>query len=193
MGRIEPRTFTSKSGRSIVLRTIEASDLHALLAHLRDFEQTASEFGVRSLDERDSSPEKHATWIQDHLDRPDWVAVGAFDAAAGGILAGAIHFAAHKYRRMAHHGTIGIATTSTYRDDGIGVALVQSIIDWARAHPTIECVTLGVFGHNARAIHVYRKLGFQEHGRMPGFLKYGPGQYADDVQMHLWVKPRSGA
>ena len=188
MSRVEPLTITSKSGRPILLRTMEPDDAAAFMEHLNDFVATAQEFGVTLPHERTATVEKQRVWLQERIDKPTCVAIGAFDEAAGNVLAGAIHFDGHPLQRMAHHGTIGISVTSTYRDDGIGIALVHRVIDWARAHPTIECVTLGVFAHNARAVHVYQKLGFKEHGRMPRFIKYGPGAYADDIQMSLWVK-----
>jgi len=45
-----------------------------------------------------------------------------------------------------------------------------------------------VFSTNERAIHVYRKMGYVETGRIPGCIKYRGG-YVDSVIMtkHLVV------
>jgi len=40
---------------------------------------------------------------------------------------------------------------------------------------------------NARAIHVYKKLGFKEEGRFQKQLKVEDGTYVDDVMMSLFL------
>jgi ribosomal protein S18 acetylase RimI-like enzyme len=41
----------------------------------------------------------------------------------------------------------------------------------------------------ARAIALYRSLGFAEEGRKTRRLKIGPNEYIDDLYMALWVGP----
>jgi diamine N-acetyltransferase len=46
---------------------------------------------------------------------------------------------------------------------------------------------LTVFANNARALHVYRKIGFVETGRIPKkFFK--EGQYLDEVIMTMMLE-----
>jgi RimJ/RimL family protein N-acetyltransferase len=47
---------------------------------------------------------------------------------------------------------------------------------------------LAVFATNARAIGLYRKLGFVEEGRRPREVKFGADQYVDDILMYRFVK-----
>ncbi len=191
MGRVEPVSFESRSGRRLVLRTCEPEDAATLVEVTRDSDRTAMEFGVTLPAERDLSIERRAELIREHLAEPDWLALGAFEPGSQGAAAGAIHFATLKYQRLRHAGTIGISVCSSCRDEGIGRALIAVVIGWARAHPTIERVGLNVFATNARAIHLYRSLGFIDQYVQRGFVKMGPGEYVDDIRMELWVKDRS--
>lgn len=188
MARVHPKPMTSKTGRAYVVRTIELDDAQSLLDHATDFNATALEFGVTLPEERQHSIEKQHAWITEHLDEPDWLALGAFDPGMPGVALGAIHLTTEKRKRLRHAGTIGISVHSICRDEGIGRALVQGIIDWARSHPTLECVALNVFASNPRAIHLYRSLGFVDQYRQSGFIKMGPGEYVDDIRMAIWVK-----
>ncbi|MFY0534332.1 GNAT family N-acetyltransferase [Nannocystis pusilla] len=53
----------------------------------------------------------------------------------------------------------------------------------------MEKVELHVRSVNARAIELYRSLGFVEEGRKTRRLKIGPNAYFDDIYMALWVGP----
>jgi RimJ/RimL family protein N-acetyltransferase len=64
---------------------------------------------------------------------------------------------------------------------------MQTLIEWAEAHPGIEKLTLGVFATNTRAIALYRKLGFAEEGRQPREVKFGPDDYVDLLLMYRFV------
>ena len=60
---------------------------------------------------------------------------------------------------------------------GIGSALLQKIIDYAKEH-TIELINLEVRSDNIRAIHVYEKYGFRKIGTSPAYFKID-GEYYD--------------
>lgn len=70
---------------------------------------------------------------------------------------------------------------------GVGRALLEQLIAWAKAAPAVEKIELHVRSSNERAQALYRKLGFTEMGRWKRRIKVGPGQYLDDVAMELFV------
>jgi RimJ/RimL family protein N-acetyltransferase len=59
---------------------------------------------------------------------------------------------------------IGISVDVEWRDKGVGTALMRHAVEWARQHPTLQRLELEVFEENARALHVYQKLGFAIEG-----------------------------
>ncbi len=67
-----------------------------------------------------------------------------------------------------------IATTEPARGRGIGRALLEAGIDWARGQGA-HTIHLEVDSGNDRAIGLYRSLGFEEWGRRPD---YYPGSDA---------------
>jgi ribosomal protein S18 acetylase RimI-like enzyme len=71
---------------------------------------------------------------------------------------------------------------------GVGRALLEHLIAWAKSAPVVEKIELHVRSSNTGAQALYRKLGFTEMGRWKRRLKIAPDQYLDDVAMELFVK-----
>ncbi len=70
---------------------------------------------------------------------------------------------------------------------GIGRALMNELLSWARSNPRVDKVELQVRSSNEAAIALYRSLGFVEEGRKTKRIKIGPNEYLDDVYLALWV------
>lgn len=64
----------------------------------------------------------------------------------------------------AHMTSLGIYVAKDWRDQGIGGALMARCVEWANASRVVERVELEVYAHNARAIHLYEKFGFEREG-----------------------------
>ena len=82
-----------------------------------------------------------------------------------------------------------IAVHEGHQGRGVGRALMNELLRWARSSPHVEKVELQVRSSNDRAIALYRSLGFVEEGRKTRRLKMGPSEYIDDLYMALWVGP----
>jgi RimJ/RimL family protein N-acetyltransferase len=85
--------------------------------------------------------------------------------------------------RHHHVGNMGISLRAPYRNEGIGVALMQSLIDEARALG-LRLLTLTCFETNAPALHVYEKLGFRKAGVIPNAIRFKE-QYVGEVHLYL--------
>jgi RimJ/RimL family protein N-acetyltransferase len=82
-----------------------------------------------------------------------------------------------------HVGSFGIVIAQGFRGKGAGAMLMDTLISEAVAQlPGLKMITLQVFGNNATAMHLYRKLGFAEYGRLPGGILHRD-QYVDEVHM----------
>ncbi len=88
-----------------------------------------------------------------------------------------------------HVVRLTIAIHEGHRRRGVGRALMEALLGWARSSPRVEKVELQVRSSNEPAIALYRSLGFVEEGRKTRRLKLGPDAYLDDVYMALWVGP----
>jgi ribosomal protein S18 acetylase RimI-like enzyme len=87
-----------------------------------------------------------------------------------------------------HMTALGMYVVKAWRDQGIGNALLAHCIAWAQASPVVERVELEVYAHNARAIHLYEKYGFEREG-VKRHLYYQNGQPIDMLIMaRLWEK-----
>ncbi len=87
--------------------------------------------------------------------------------------------------KNSHIAELGIAIKKGARGQGLGRAMLEDGIGWART-TGIHKLFLGVFETNDRAIALYRSLGFQEEARLKGQVVLR-GKPADLVLMALWL------
>ena len=184
MGCITTRTITLTTGEAVTLRSAQPDDAAPLLAYVRSV-AVETPFFIMQADEFNYTEEQERQWIQDYRDGP-----GKLTALAevSGTVVGFLSFENGPHRRIAHRGTFGFSVAEHWQGKGIGMALLQALIDWAEANPLIEKIGLAVFANNERATRLYRKMGFVEEGRRPREMKLGPGQYVDDILMYRFVK-----
>jgi L-phenylalanine/L-methionine N-acetyltransferase len=87
-----------------------------------------------------------------------------------------------------HVASLGMAVAPEWRGRGVGAALMQEVIRWAK-EVGVEKLALSVYPHNEAAMALYRKFGFKEEGRLTGHSKKSIG-YLDEIVMGLWVNSR---
>ncbi|HZU21076.1 MAG TPA: GNAT family N-acetyltransferase [Gaiellaceae bacterium] len=109
-----------------------------------------------------------------------WSLEGDFVAEVDGEIVGNIHVDASKHG----YGEVGMAVASEWRGRGVGTALMEAAIAWARERG-LHKLTLGVFAHNERAIALYRKFGFVEEGRRVKHYRRQNGELWDSIEMGL--------
>ena len=109
-----------------------------------------------------------------------WTLDGGFVAEADGELVGQIFVFA------SHHGfgEIGMMVARDWRGRGVGTALLETAIAWAREQG-LHKLSLDVFPHNEAAIALYRKLGFVEEGRRVKQYRRKSGELWDGIEMGL--------
>lgn len=186
MARIVPHTVKVKDGAEVLLRCAEVDDAAAVLA-FADHSDRTSLHNVSQPGERKMTIEQEREWLQKGLDDEVSINILAVEPGSGEII-GFINFKGNDRRRVAHWGVFGITVHAEHRSRGIGAALIQALLDWARASEKIEKVVLQVFepNHHARALYV--KMGFKEESRRARLIKLEDGTYVDDIEMGLWVK-----
>jgi RimJ/RimL family protein N-acetyltransferase len=109
-----------------------------------------------------------------------WRLDGDFVAVADHRVVGSIHVEASRHG----YGEIGMAIARDWRGRGVGSALMNAAIAWARERG-LHKFSLSVFAHNAAAIALYRKFGFVEEGRRVKHYRRSNGELWDAIEMGL--------
>jgi putative acetyltransferase len=103
-------------------------------------------------------------------------------AEDGGEIVGDLTLRAISPRRALQHvASLGMSVRASHRRRGIGRALLEAGIEWARGIG-ITRLELYVFADNAPAIALYEALGFQHEGRRKNFVRFAD-RYVDDLVM----------
>ena len=110
-------------------------------------------------------------------------------AEVAGALVGHAFLESLALGATAHVVRLSIAVHEGHQRKGVGTALMNALLRWARENPRVEKVELHVRSGNAAAIALYRSLGFVEEGRKTRRLKLSASHYLDDIYMALWVGP----
>lgn len=74
------------------------------------------------------------------------------------------NFSAGKRPRNYHVGSLGISVLKKYWNKGVGTAVLETMIDWAKSKG-IRKINLSVRTDNEPAIHLYEKVGFVNEGK----------------------------
>lgn len=92
----------------------------------------------------------------------------------------------HTLQSLSHVADLNIAVHLGWQGKGIGEKLLEELIKTAKS-ASLEKIQLNVRASNSAAIALYKKMGFQEEGRLKKRVKIGD-QYMDDIIMGLEVR-----
>jgi len=95
---------------------------------------------------------------------------------------GMAHLVRGKFEKNEHVGFLGISIVNEFRGTGIGTAMMNYIIEWARRQKGLEKISLTVFSTNEAAINLYRTFGFQIEGMSKRQHKI-EGKHIDEITM----------
>lgn len=84
---------------------------------------------------------------------------------------------------------LGMCIAAEHRGTGIGTALVEACIDWARSAGSHK-ITLQVWPHNEAALALYRKFGFEQEGYLKSQWRRRNGEIWDSIVMGLLLDDR---
>jgi RimJ/RimL family protein N-acetyltransferase len=109
-----------------------------------------------------------------------WTLDGLLIAVAGEEIIGSLHVDASRFG----FGEIGMMVAPDWRGRGVGSALLEAAMHWARERG-LHKLSLSVFPHNAAALALYRKFGFVEEGRRVKHYRRANGEIWDSIEMGL--------
>ena len=106
---------------------------------------------------------------------------------ADGIV-GRLSIARDAHPASHHVADLGLMVAQGKRRQGIGTALIAAASDWA-LESGISKLELHVFPHNAPAISLYEKLGFEKEGYRKNHYRRGNDTYVDAILMARELPP----
>ena len=164
---------------NLVYRKAEESDAEKLI----DFLKCAggeTDFLSYSRETFDISVESEARFIRKFKNDKKSLMLVAEDN--GKIVANA-SIEKNRVRRCAHRAELSVVVLKDYWGFGIGKELITRLIDYAK-EAELQILELDVRSDNERAISLYRKFGFKEHGYYKRFFKIDKN-YHDAILMSL--------
>ncbi len=162
MASIEPQRFTLKDGRVLMIREAEPADAEAALAMV-DRVAGESTFLTMEPGELGMTVEQEAAFFGRCRDSPNQLYLFAL---VDGELVGTAGLGASPRRRLRHRCVLGMSVRKDHWRLGIGRALLDALLVWARANPMLTYMSLEVREDNLGAIDLYRAQGFVEEGRL---------------------------
>ena len=99
-----------------------------------------------------------------------------------GELVGRLSLARDPHPGSIHVADLGLMVAKAHRRRGIGNALLEQAVEWARAN-RIEKLELHVFPHNEAAIRLYERFGFEREGYRRRHYRRADGDYVDAILM----------
>lgn len=168
------------SGERVMLRGLEMEDAKEILRHWNDLEvqQFTGRYSPTSLQEEKD-------WI-----RAGWEArekrvqhVFGIVEKASSRLVGTTSF--NNISALHRRAGFGIVIwNKSFWNKGLGSETLDLMLRFGFDTLNLHSISLSVFEYNARARHVYAKLGFQEVGRLRDHVFY-KGTYHDLIYMDI--------
>ncbi|MDZ5253668.1 GNAT family protein [Clostridium sp. LIBA-8841] len=87
-------------------------------------------------------------------------------------------------KRICHNSEIAISVRKDYWNIGVGSAVMEELIRFAKDKKSIKTISLGVRESNNNAIKLYEKYGFKKIGVHENYFNID-GVYYDEILMDL--------
>ncbi|MEF8683806.1 UNVERIFIED_CONTAM: GNAT family N-acetyltransferase [Bacillus cereus] len=176
-------TYKSKDGKTVTIREAKERDAERMLNSASRALIDAPYMLSTVEDVKLMSVDAIQKTLKAYYENPNYV---QFIAEVDGKLVGAIDFKNGNKEKLSHQGVFAMTILLEYRNYGIGRALLETLINWAKNNSKIEKVCLEVMEDNLGAIKLYKNLGFFEEGRKAKGVKLDDS-YQDLILMALFV------
>jgi ribosomal protein S18 acetylase RimI-like enzyme len=173
-------SYRLKDGRKVEIRKAKGTDAVSILAYLKIVGKESGNltFGEEGLP---LTPEQEVEIIEKTTTLPTSTMIIGF---IGTEVAGLANVGGTLRERLKHGADLGISVQKQFWHLGVGKALMQEIIDFAKSTKILTALHLHVRVDNIHAIELYRKFGFKEFGVFPKQIRID-GVYYDTLMMNL--------
>ncbi len=177
-----PKTVSLKNGRILTIRNPEIEDAQSLVDYINivSVESENLSFGEG---EAPFTKEQEEEYIKSLKTNPHKImAIGEIDSEIVAVS----DISSPSLPRLKHCGDLGMSVMKKHWNTGVGTALMNFLVDWAIEDGNFKKINLHVKETNDFAIHLYKKLGFKEEGRMSRGM-FINDKYFDLILMGLKV------
>lgn len=160
----EAKEVACKDGRTAMLRAAHPDDAAEMVRFLVDV-CGETEFLLAYPEERQSlTVERERAFLTNTLNSGDELMLTAW---VDGHLAGVANISFSTRMKMRHRASVAISIRRAYWNLGLGTALLNALVDAAKARPEVRQVELEFIEGNRRAQALYEKVGFRVVGVHP--------------------------
>ena len=149
-----------KNGQTCILRQPQEDDAQNILDYL-NYVCSETDFLTFGHGEMNFTLEEEKKYINDHLELDNKILI---IAEVNRTIVGMSGFTGGKTKRIFHIGEFGISVSREYWNLGIGRALIENVIEWAKQSGVIYKIELRVRVDNKLAIKLYKDVGFIREG-----------------------------
>ena len=164
---------------TVVVRKAEPGDAEALVALGRAVGAEPEGWLISVDGWRGSSDERRYLRA---IRRYPHAAVFVAEDDEDGELVGRLSVARDRHPASYHVADLGLMVSASYRRQGIGRALLEAAVAWAR-EAGVTKLELHVFPWNEPGIKLYEQFGFEREGYRKGHYRRGDGTLADAILM----------
>lgn len=181
--KFEEKKIKLKDETVITIRIGVESDAENLMRTIKTY-LGDSDFIPQNPQEYKLTFEEQKALIRSFLEKENSLLLVA---VKGEEILGNIDLTGNLREAMSHTAVIGMGILKEWRNSGLGTELMRLSINWAKTNPVLELLCLQVYAENDLGVALYKKMGFEENGRIENYFKQN-GRYYDNVMMHLKVK-----
>jgi putative acetyltransferase len=162
------------------IRTADPSDAGALVALAASIGREPGDWLLTTEVWRSVADERrYLRAVQRHAD------AAVFVALDGDAIVGRLSVARDPHPASSHVADLGLMVAASHRRQGIGRALLEAAVEWAR-RSAVRKLELHVFPWNEPAIQLYEQFGFEREGLRRGhYVRDGAAVDAILMAYHL--------
>jgi len=176
------RLVKLKDGKTLLVRNAVEADALELIRYFKKV-TAETDFLVTKPEEVSMSVEQEKAIIRAHLEKENSIFLVA---VLNERIVGSLNFIGGGRKRTKHKGELGMSVLKDFWGLGIGSALLQSLLDWAK-NSGIKKIQLEVMVDNEQAIGLYKKFRFKIEGKKEKAV-FKNSNYVDLLIMGRWVE-----
>ena len=183
--KCEEREVICRDGRAALLRSAHPDDAAEMVRFLLDV-CGETEFLLAYPEERQTlTIERERAFLTNIAEDDNELMLTAW---VDGQLAGVANINFSTRLKMRHRASVAISIRRAYWNLGLGTALLNALVDAAKARPEVRQVELEFIEGNRRAQALYEKVGFRVVGVHPDAFVLKDGTMRNEYLMQLKIR-----